>query len=125
MARREPVAPASNRPGAYEWLAGRQEADYRQWCGSVHGRVPGARYPRQYVLDKLRAGRTATVTAGELPVEYGGTPKPRTRIDAEARTDAELAAAAAVLVLHPDGRVVPAGPGDVDELDWLDEYRNL
>lgn len=117
MARREPVAPATSRPGAYEWLRGKQEADYSHWSWSVHGRVPGARYPRQYVLDKLRAGRPATAAAGELPVEYGGTPKPR--------TEAELAAAAAVLVLHSDGRVVRARPGDVDPMDVFDEYANL
>jgi hypothetical protein len=92
---------------------------------SVHARAPGARYPKQYLLDKLRAGRPVTVTAGELPVEHGGTPKPRTRVEANARTDVELAAAAAVLVLHLDGRVMPASPGDVDPIDVFHEYRNL
>lgn len=33
--------------------------------------------------------------------------------------------AAAVMMLHSDGRMVPTIPGDVDPMDVFGEYRNL
>lgn len=126
MVQRKRTRPAvAGGGGAYQWVWDWYEQDHRAWAESVHGRVPGARYPKTYLLGKLRRGEPVAVEAGFLPPEFGGVPRPRTKVEADGRSEQAKRAARSMVTVHPDGRVVSAGPGGADELDVFDEFRNL
>lgn len=98
--------------GAYSWLLGREELDYRNWIDSTHSGT----YPRSHVLDQLRAGQAVTVRLIELPASLGGLGRPVNRNDTDYwRRQHES------VTVTVDGGVVPA----VDDSDLDAEYRDL
>ncbi|MCV6975326.1 hypothetical protein [Mycobacterium bourgelatii] len=109
------AAPATS--GAYTWLVEREEQEYADW----RGRGWPGRYPRQQVLDRLRAGQPVAVTVGELPERLrptGCVLPPRTHAEEYQRRASEI------VTIHADDRVTLGAEGEAADALWA-EAREL
>jgi hypothetical protein len=120
-------SPTINRVGVYQWLADREEQEYRDWQTS-HGRTPGQVYLGRRSLNAVRAGRPMRVTVGQLPewARPSGTPPPP-RSSTEAMARRRRRGRRAMLTVYADDRVVPHEVGDDSEpiVTIVEDYRDL
>lgn len=107
--------------GLYQFLTDREESEYQDWAGGVHGRNGG--YPRSRRLAALRAGRPVACAVYELPVwarPASTPPTPRSRGEWSREYDVTVGR---FVTVFADDRVVLKAVGGAPTP--LDEFLDL